>query len=35
MTPTATRHLVPPTIDPSVDPAMGYRPDPLGRLGVA
>jgi putative drug exporter of the RND superfamily len=35
MTPTATRHPAPPTIDPSVDPAIGYRPGPLGRLGVA
>ncbi len=35
MTPTATRHPTPPTIDPSVDPAIGHRPGLLGRLGVA
>src|SRR5687767_12880031 len=31
MPPTATRHSAPPTIDPTI----GYRPGPLGRLGVA
>jgi len=35
MTPTATRHPAPPTIDPAADPGLGYRPGPLGRLGVA
>ena len=35
MSPTATRQPAPPTIDPTIDPTIGYRPGPLGRLGVA
>jgi len=32
MSQTATRHSAPP---PTIDPVIGYRPGPLGRLGVA